>query len=85
MWRFTHFTHGAFGAIAFGGTSEVEMVLYSASCNQNQKKCALNGTLSKGVGPKDVAYIISQLFYIGERAILLNMRVMYLKKSMEGI
>jgi 3-isopropylmalate/(R)-2-methylmalate dehydratase large subunit len=40
--------------------------------------------LSKGVGPKDVAYIISQLFYIGERAILLNMRVMYLKKSMEG-
>jgi len=59
-------THGAFGAIAFGiGTSEVEMVL-SAQCIMQIKpkkmRISINGTLEKGVSPKDVAlYIISEL------------------------
>ena len=59
-------THGAFGAIAFGiGTSEVEMVL-STQCIMQPKpkkmRINVNGTLGKGVTPKDVAlYIISQL------------------------
>ncbi|WP_223548439.1 3-isopropylmalate dehydratase large subunit [Aestuariivivens sp. NBU2969] len=59
-------THGAFGAIAFGiGTSEVEMVL-STQCIMQPKpkkmRINVNGQLSKGVTPKDVAlYIISQL------------------------
>lgn len=59
-------THGAFGAIAFGiGTSEVEMVLTSQCIMQPKPKkmrITVNGTLSKGVMPKDVAlYIISQI------------------------
>jgi 3-isopropylmalate/(R)-2-methylmalate dehydratase large subunit len=59
-------THGAFGAVAFGiGTTEVEMVL-SAQCimqpKPNQMRIKVNGTLNKGVTPKDVGlYIISQL------------------------
>ncbi|MDG2397127.1 MAG: 3-isopropylmalate dehydratase large subunit [Flavobacteriaceae bacterium] len=59
-------THGAFGAIAFGiGTSEVEMVL-STQCIMQQKpksmRINIDGSLSKGVTPKDVAlYIISML------------------------
>ena len=59
-------THGAFGAIAFGiGTSEVEMVL-STQCVMQMKpkkmRISINGTLEKGVSPKDVAlFIISQL------------------------
>ncbi len=59
-------THGAFGAVAFGiGTSEVEMVL-SAQCimqpKPKQMRINVNGTLNKGVTPKDVGlYIISQL------------------------
>ena len=59
-------THGAFGAIAFGiGTSEVEMVL-STQCIMQPKpksmRITVNGSLSKGVTPKDVAlFIISQL------------------------
>ncbi|MBU3822234.1 3-isopropylmalate dehydratase large subunit [Flavobacteriaceae bacterium XHP0103] len=59
-------THGAFGAIAFGiGTSEVEMVL-STQCIMQPKpkkmRINVNGALSKGVTPKDVAlYVISQL------------------------
>ncbi|MCM4163050.1 MULTISPECIES: 3-isopropylmalate dehydratase large subunit [unclassified Arenibacter] len=59
-------THGAFGAIAFGiGTSEVEMVL-ATQCIMQQKaksmRINVNGKLSKGVTPKDVAlYIISKL------------------------
>jgi 3-isopropylmalate/(R)-2-methylmalate dehydratase large subunit len=65
MWRFTHSTHGAFGAIAGIGTSEVEMVLATQCIMQPKPKkmrINVNGTLSKGVGPKDVAlYIISQL------------------------
>ena len=59
-------THGAFGAIAFGiGTSEVEMVLATQCIMQPKPKkmrINVNGKLSKGVGPKDVAlYVISQL------------------------
>ncbi len=59
-------THGAFGAIAFGiGTSEVEMVLASQCIMQPKpKKMRINieGNLSNGVTPKDVAlYIISKL------------------------
>jgi len=59
-------THGAFGAIAFGiGTSEVEMVLATQCIMQPKAKSMrinVNGKLSKGVTPKDVAlYIISQL------------------------
>jgi 3-isopropylmalate/(R)-2-methylmalate dehydratase large subunit len=59
-------THGAFGAIAFGiGTSEVEMVLSSQCIMQPKAKSMrinINGSLTKGVGPKDVAlYIISQI------------------------
>ncbi len=59
-------THGAFGAIAFGiGTSEVEMVLASQCIMQPKPKSMrinVNGKLSDGVLPKDVAlYIISQL------------------------
>ncbi|MCM4168216.1 3-isopropylmalate dehydratase large subunit [Arenibacter antarcticus] len=59
-------THGAFGAIAFGiGTSEVEMVL-ATQCIMQQKaksmRINVNGSLSRGVTPKDVAlYIISKL------------------------
>ena len=59
-------THGAFGAIAFGiGTSEVEMVL-SAQCIMQPKakrmRITIDGKLSKGVTPKDVAlFIISKL------------------------
>ena len=59
-------THGAFGAIAFGiGTSEVEMVL-STQCIMQPKakkmRITINGKLSKGVTPKDVAlFIISEL------------------------
>lgn len=59
-------THGAFGAIAFGiGTSEVEMVLATQCIMQPKPKrmrININGELSKGVTPKDVAlFIISQL------------------------
>jgi 3-isopropylmalate/(R)-2-methylmalate dehydratase large subunit len=59
-------THGAFGAIAFGiGTSEVEMVLATQCIMQAKPKSMrinVEGTLGRGVSPKDVAlYIISQL------------------------
>lgn len=59
-------THGAFGAIAFGiGTSEVEMVLATQCIMQPKPKkmrINVNGQLSHGVTPKDVAlYIISHL------------------------
>ena len=63
-------THGAFGAIAFGiGTSEVEMVL-STQCVMQPKpkkmRITINGSLNKGVTPKDVAlYIISKLSTAG--------------------
>ncbi|HEV7349249.1 3-isopropylmalate dehydratase large subunit [Telluribacter sp.] len=63
-------THGAFGAIAFGiGTSEVEMVLSSQCIMQPKPKkmrVTVNGTLGKGVTPKDVTlYIIAQLTSAG--------------------
>ena len=59
-------THGAMGAIAFGiGTSEVEMVLASQCILQTKPKSMrinINGKLSKGVTPKDVAlFIMSKL------------------------
>ena len=59
-------THGAFGAIAFGiGTSEVEMVLCTQCIMQPKPKkmrITVDGTLQKGVTPKDVAlYIIAKL------------------------
>ena len=59
-------THGAFGAIAFGiGTSEVEMVLSTQCIMQPKPKTMrinVNGTLNRGVTPKDVAlFIISKL------------------------
>ena len=59
-------THGAVGAVAFGiGTSEVEMVLASQCILQQKPKSmriTINGKLSKGVTPKDVAlYLIAQL------------------------
>jgi 3-isopropylmalate/(R)-2-methylmalate dehydratase large subunit len=59
-------THGAFGAIAFGiGTSEVEMVLTSQCIMQPRPKkmrITVNGSLKKGVLPKDVIlYIISKI------------------------
>jgi 3-isopropylmalate/(R)-2-methylmalate dehydratase large subunit len=52
-------THGAVGALAFGiGTSEVGMVL-SSQCVLQQKpksmRINVEGTLGKGVSPKDVA------------------------------
>ncbi|GAB3180676.1 3-isopropylmalate dehydratase large subunit [Telluribacter humicola] len=63
-------THGAFGAIAFGiGTSEVEMVLSSQCIMQPKPKkmrITVNGTLGKGVTPKDVTlYIIAKLTSAG--------------------
>ena len=59
-------THGAFGALAFGiGTSEVEHVLATQTLQQDKAKTMLidvNGTLGKGVTPKDVIlYIIGQI------------------------
>lgn len=59
-------THGAFGAIAFGiGTSQVAQV-FASQCLLLKKPKSLrvivNGTLKKGVLPKDVIlYIISKL------------------------
>ncbi|KAB1151420.1 3-isopropylmalate dehydratase large subunit [Tenacibaculum aiptasiae] len=59
-------THGAFGAIAFGiGTSQVAQV-FASQCLLLQKpkslRVTVNGTLKKGVLPKDVIlYIIAQL------------------------
>ena len=59
-------THGAFGTIAFGiGTSQVAQV-FASQCLLLQKpkslRVTVNGTLKKGVLPKDVIlYIISKL------------------------
>ncbi|CAL2102889.1 3-isopropylmalate dehydratase subunit LeuC [Tenacibaculum sp. 190130A14a] len=59
-------THGAFGTIAFGiGTSQVAQV-FASQCLLIQKpkklRVNVNGTLKKGVLPKDVIlYIIAQL------------------------
>jgi len=59
-------THGAFGTIAFGiGTSQVAQVFASQSLlleKPMKMRINVNGTLKKGVSPKDVIlYIISQL------------------------
>ncbi|GHU60561.1 3-isopropylmalate dehydratase large subunit [Bacteroidia bacterium] len=59
-------THGALGAVAFGiGTSEVEMVLATQCVLQSRPKTmriSINGSLGKGVTPKDVAlYIIAKM------------------------
>jgi 3-isopropylmalate/(R)-2-methylmalate dehydratase large subunit len=56
-------THGAFGAIAFGigtsGRNGFSNPMHHAI--KPKKRINVNGKLSKGVGPKDVAlYIISQ-------------------------
>lgn len=59
-------THGAFGAIAFGiGTSQVAQV-FASQCllltKPKSLRVTVNGTLKKGVLPKDVIlYIISKL------------------------
>ena len=59
-------THGAFGAIAFGiGTSQVAQV-FASQCLLLKKpkslRVTVNGSLTKGVLPKDVIlYIISKL------------------------
>lgn len=57
-------THGAAGAVAFGiGTSEVEMVMASQCILQQKPKSMrinIEGTLGKGVTPKDVALYIMQ-------------------------
>lgn len=59
-------THGAVGAVAFGiGTSEVDMVMASQCILQQKPKSMrinVEGTLGKGVTPKDVAlYIMQQI------------------------
>ena len=59
-------THGAFGTIAFGiGTSQVAQV-FASQCllltKPKSLRITVNGTLKKGVLPKDVIlYIISQI------------------------
>lgn len=83
-------THGAFGAIAFGiGTSEVEMVL-STQCVMQPKpkkmRITINGSLEKGVTPKDVAlYIISKLSTAGATGYFVEYSGEVISKmSMEG-
>ena len=83
-------THGAFGAIAFGiGTSEVEMVL-STQCIMQPKpktmRITVDGKLSKGVTPKDVAlFIISQLSTSGATGYFVEYAGQVFKSlSMEG-
>ena len=83
-------THGAFGAIAFGiGTSEVEMSV-SAQCIMQMKpkkmRISINGTLEKGVSPKDVAlYIISELTTSGATGYFVEYAgEVFEKMTMEG-
>jgi len=64
------YTHGAFGAIAFGiGTSQVEQVLATQCLLQykpKSMKIEINGKLGKGVLSKDIIlYIISQITAAG--------------------
>ena len=83
-------THGAFGAIAFGiGTSEVEMVLSSQCIMQPKPKkmrISVNGTLGKGVTPKDVVlYIISKLTAAGATGYFVEFAgEVFRNMSMEG-
>tara|TARA_B100000767_G_scaffold218433_1_gene206325 strand:+ start:6945 stop:8339 length:1395 start_codon:yes stop_codon:yes gene_type:complete len=83
-------THGAFGAIAFGiGTSEVEMVL-STQCIMQPKakkmRIFIDGKLSKGVTPKDVAlFIISELTTSGATGYFVEYSgSVFSEMSMEG-
>ena len=83
-------THGAFGAIAFGiGTSEVEMVL-STQCIMQLKakkmRIFIDGKLSKGVTPKDVAlFIISELTTSGATGYFVEYSgSVFSEMSMEG-
>ena len=83
-------THGAFGAIAFGiGTSEVEMDL-STQCIMQPKpkkmRITINGSLNKGVTPKDVAlYIISKLSTSGATGYFVEYSgTVFSNMSMEG-
>ena len=83
-------THGAFGAIAFGiGTSEVEMVL-TTQCIMQQKakkmRINVNGSLQKGVTPKDVAlFIIAQLSTSGATGYFVEYAGnVFTEMSMEG-
>ena len=83
-------THGAFGAVAFGiGTSEVEMVL-STQCIMQPKpkkmRISINGKLSKGVTPKDVAlFIISELSTSGATGYFVEYSgEVFREMSMEG-
>jgi len=83
-------THGAFGCIAFGiGTSEVEMVLSSQCIMQPKPKkmrINVNGSLSKGVTPKDVVlYIISKLTAAGATGYFVEFAgAVFENMSMEG-
>jgi 3-isopropylmalate/(R)-2-methylmalate dehydratase large subunit len=62
-------THGAFGALAFGiGTSQVAHVLASQSLLQTKPKTLevrVDGTLSRGVGAKDIILAICTKLGIG--------------------
>ncbi len=83
-------THGAFGAIAFGiGTSEVEMVLSSQCIMQPKPKkmrITINGSLGKGVLPKDVPlYILSQISASGATGYFIEFAGdVFANMSMEG-
>ena len=83
-------THGAMGAIAFGiGTSEVEMVMASQCILQQKPKSmriSINGTLGKGVTPKDVAlYLMAQISTSGATGYFIEYAGDVVKNmSMEG-
>lgn len=83
-------THGAFGAIAFGiGTSEVEMVLSSQCIMQPKPKkmrIKIDGTLGKGVTPKDVPlFILSQITASGATGYFIEFAgEVFENMSMEG-
>ena len=83
-------THGAMGASAFGiGTSEVEMVMASQCILQQKPKSmriSINGTLGKGVTPKDVAlYLMAQISTSGATGYFIEYAGDVVKNmSMEG-
>ena len=83
-------THGAMGAVAFGiGTSEVEMVMASQCILQQKPKSmriTINGTLGKGVTPKDVAlYLMAQITTSGATGYFIEYAGSTVKAmSMEG-
>jgi 3-isopropylmalate/(R)-2-methylmalate dehydratase large subunit len=83
-------THGAMGAVAFGiGTSEVEMVMASQCILQQKPKSMrinINGRLSNGVTPKDVAlYLMAKLTTSGATGYFVEYSGEVVKSmSMEG-